>query len=421
MATRYWLGKQAPVSQVDTVTVGGTLSDETFVISIDGVQIVSILDTDNDVDTVRTNLVTAWNLSTVAYATGITAAEGGTGELTLTADVGGLPFTIDLNTPGGSATFSKAATTAADGPNFWDTAENWSGDTIPGTGDTVVLRNSAIPICWNIDQNALAIDRLVIESSFTGRVGINRNVLAISADAISVDNSAADYREDYLRIDVDTVEIGGTTGPGRSNGSTRIKIDNTKTSGASTTTIFSTAATSIETGLPAVRLLYANSDAELRVRSTSGGVGVACDEPAETSTIGTIALSGNSSIYIGEGTTLTTFEQEGGTASLRSAGTIATVRIYGGSVTTEGDYTITLLEIFDGSVIANHIKTGGVAVTTLDLEGGVIDCSANLDDRTFTNVNLKRGGSLVAHAEHLTITNLNNPTDGKYSLLAQDA
>ncbi|MCH2388873.1 MAG: hypothetical protein MK240_11790, partial [Opitutales bacterium] len=147
----------------------------------------------------------------------------------------------------------------------------------------------------------------------------------------------------------------------------------------------------------------------------------ACDEPAETSTIGTIALSGNSSIYIGEGTTLTTFEQEGGTASLRSAGTIATVRIYGGSVTTEGDYTITLLEIFDGSVIANHIKTGGVAVTTLDLEGGVIDCSANLDDRTFTNVNLKRGGSLVAHAEHLTITNLNNPTDGKYSLLAQDA
>ena len=80
MATRYWLGKQAPVSQVDTVTVGGTLSDKTFVISIDGVQIVSILDTDNDVDTVRTNLVTAWNLSTVAYATGITAAEGGTGE-----------------------------------------------------------------------------------------------------------------------------------------------------------------------------------------------------------------------------------------------------------------------------------------------------------------------------------------------------
>ena len=110
MATHKWLGQTAAVAQVTTVTVGGTLSSETFTISVGGVAIASHTDADTVIATTVTALVAAWNASTHAYATGITAVAASP-NITLTADTAGVPFAVTLNTPGGSATLGQAATT----------------------------------------------------------------------------------------------------------------------------------------------------------------------------------------------------------------------------------------------------------------------------------------------------------------------
>ena len=100
MATLYWEGKATAVAQVTTVTVGGTLSSETFTISVGGDAIASHTDADTVIASTVAALVSAWNSSTHPYATGITAADASP-DITLTADTAGVPFVVTLNTPGG--------------------------------------------------------------------------------------------------------------------------------------------------------------------------------------------------------------------------------------------------------------------------------------------------------------------------------
>ncbi len=87
-------------------------------------------------------------------------------------------------------------------------------------------------------------------------------------------------RDRDLKIDVDNIEIGKQVGSGTAAGSGRIKIDNQNT-GASPTTVFDTANTPSESTLTTVGLLAASANADIFVRD--GSVGVAIDEPNETS------------------------------------------------------------------------------------------------------------------------------------------
>ena len=142
MATHKWLGQTAALAQVTTVTVGGTLSSETFTISVGGVAIASHTDADTVIATTVAALVAAWNASTHAYASGITAVAASP-NITLTADTAGVPFAVTLNTPGGSATLGQAATTANAGLMCWPPRTSTAARC-----QATAIRSSSKPTRW---------------------------------------------------------------------------------------------------------------------------------------------------------------------------------------------------------------------------------------------------------------------------------
>jgi hypothetical protein len=363
------------------------------------------------VNQTATDLRAALNASTHPYFSTITWS-GSSGSIIGTADVAGVPFVAALTKTGaGTGTVTDfASTTANAGPNVWGTAANWSGATVPGAADTVILRQSTVPIAWDLDQNALSLTRLVIEDSYTGTLGLNRSTFALSASGGNPSSAATEYRQGYLAIQATTVEIGARNPGASALGASRIKIDNRK-SAASTTIVYHTAASSADSGLPAVRLLAAHANADLYVLDAQGGVGVAVDAPGETSTLGIVSIAddtGVSRVQTGEGVTLTTWSQQGGTNELRAAATVTTVEVLGGELTIEGDYTITTLTIAGGNVIDNHIKSGGNAITTVNQTGGLLDGSQSTRARTWATVN-PDSGSIRIDDSVVTITTLDKP------------
>jgi len=402
------------VAQVTTVTVGGTLSGETFTISVNGVIIATHTDATTVIAATVAALVAAWNASTHPYATGITAAAASP-SLTLTGDVAEVPFTITLNTSGGSATLGQTATTAATGPNTWHNADNWSGDTVPASNDTVVIRDTASNIAWGLAQSVVTLTKLVIDKSFTGKIGLNSQAFATTADGATTTTAAPEYRAAYLAISATTVAIGENQSQSSPAGSQRIMLD--LGSNQATVTIYGTASTSAETGRPAIRLKNVHVSSALYVRSAPGGVGVAIDQPGEVSTLSLISISDESTssrVYTSSGVTLTTWTQYGGNHVMDLAATLTTHTVRGGTCRTEGDYTITTADYSGGTVYSNHIKSAGNAITALTL-AGTIDALGSTVARTWATVTLSVGGVMRADGSVMTLTTLADPA-GKYSI-----
>ena len=413
--TLYWLGTADTVAQVATGSidsVDGTPANNTFTVTIGGVAVSAVGDT--DVNTTATNLRTALNASTHPYFAAITWS-GGTGNIIGTADTAGAPFIAALTETGAGtgAVTDFAATTASAGPNDWSTADNWDTGSVPVGADDVIIENSDVNIVWGLAQSAVDLGTLRIDQSFTGKIGLDRTNFATSVEGDTVSTTQKDeYREDYLDIGWATGDIGQNFGPGQPNGSTRLKLDNDKAA-ASVTTIHNTASSSAETGLPAIRLLAAHANANIIVRDAPGGVGVAVDVPGETSTVGIVSVS-NGSVFIGSGTTITTLEVQNGTVLLQAAATVTAINVDGGTVTTEGDYVITALNITGGTVNCNNIKTAGNAITTATITGGTLNGGDSMETRTWATVN-PDGGSIVADDGFITITTLDEPA-GPYTI-----
>jgi hypothetical protein len=336
MATVYWFGTAIAVGQQVTLTIGGTLSGQTFSVAMNG-QVLASVTAGASVGDTANSLRTALEGSASPYRTAI----GLSVDLTATPGVlvlnglAGMPWTVTAAVTGSGATIGLEVTRAATGPNFWSEPLNWSGGQVPAAGDDVVFRDSSVPVSWGLDQSAVQLGSLRIDQSYTGRIGLASRGFATSADGQTVNLAIQEYRATYLRVGFDELRIGENQGPGSLQGSRRIKIDCTDTSGAPRVEIFATSSTSAEQGLPAVRLLFDNADAELFVRGAPAGVGVAVDLPTETSVIGRIAITGNSRMFVGDGVTVTTFEQDAGTSLLAAAATVQDVTAWGGTLVTE--------------------------------------------------------------------------------------
>lgn len=415
MATKYWLGTATAVAQVHTASidsVDATPANNTFTVTIGGVAISAVGDT--DVATTATNLRASLNASTHPYFAGITWS-GTAGDIIGTADTAGVPFVAALTETGAGtgAVTDFAVTTASAGPCDWATADNWSDGSIPATNDTIIFADNSVNVSFNLDQNALAINDLFIEQTYTGKIGLNRNALVTSADGETVDTTKPEYREDYLRIDVDSIEIGKHVGTGTAIGSQRLKIDNTNT-GASTTKVFNTANTGAETNLPPTRLLYNSTTADIFIRG--GSVGLADDEPNETSIMGDLYLNGvNSRVFCGDGCQLQTVVQTNGRSLIQSTTTVVSIDLIEGLMTLEGDFTATTINVEDGTLIPNHDASAGVAITTLNINGGFVDATRTSELRTWTTVNLKVGASIKVNSDLVTMTNFNDPS-GEYTI-----
>ncbi len=420
MSDVYWIGKAVAVAQVGTVQItamDGTPANTTYILTV-GNQTVSVAG-DTNVNTTAAALSSAWNASTHPYFTGVTASVV-TDTITLTADPAGAPFVAVSSVSGGTGTIGAySATTVSSGPNAWATAKNWSGNAVPVNDDDVFLQDNAVSISWDLDQSAVELDSLNIAKSYTGRLGLDYQVFATSADGATTVSTASEYRETALEIDTPILNIRRHNGAGRVNGSARLIINLGTV--ACEVTIEDTATQSADLGRSAVRLIMTQANTNVYVERAPGGVGIGTERPDTTSTVGVVSVSAptaSSEVLIGPGVTITTFEQTGGNNTLQAAAAVTTVTCDGGDLITDGPYLITTMNVNRGRVTCNNLGSGAAAVTNLNHNGGTLDGSQSSQARTWTNYQAGRDNAvLLADDGAVTITNFNEPV-GPYTLTA---
>ncbi len=393
MADVKWTGEATAVAQVDTFTPGGTIeADDVFILTITGWDgtstAISAAAGGTTVADVTAAMTAAWNASTHALCTPITAADNTT-NLTLTADTAGEAFSVAATTTeagGGAAdaqTFVKASTTASAGPKHWDSTGNWDTGALPGAsaGDEVFISNCSDDIVYGLDQSGTAntLTTLNIDKSFTGKIGYN---------------GEAGFSGTYLQVKATTVNIGQHIGSGSPAGSGRIMID-VGSAGTPVINIYNTSSSSADTNKPCVRVKANNASAVCNI--SDGMVGFAYED-GETTTIGTIRMSGGEEVYISEGTTVTTVYKKGGNCDMVCGCT--TLTNDGGALSLYGSGTYTTINQKAGTCYLYGTGT----ITTLNVTGGFADCRKSLDSRTITTVKVK-GGSFHYDPTFLTLTN----------------
>lgn len=418
MATKYYTGRAVAVAQVDTVEITAFDAATTYKLTVNGITVSAVGVT--DVAATAAALVTAWNDSTHAYFTGVTAAQTGASPddtISLTADTAGVPFTATSSVAGGTGTIgSVTSSTASSGPNHLDDATNYSDGSLPGNDDTVIFSGISTNVLFGLAQLTATGLIIKIEQSFTGKIGLPFDSFVTDGSDNS-DSTAEEYRAQYMELDWAELEIGQNLGPSSPAGSTRLKLHNDRAS-ASTTRIINTH-TSGESSKPAVRMLLDDDDAEVFIQAAPGGFCLAADEPGETSNVKTISISDTTSasrVFIGSGVTFKasggSYTQSGGDNTLESAGTIETVDVRGGTLTTFGDYLITTLNISGGTVNSNNASSASppVSITTVNLNGGELNGQGFSESRTWSTVNLSDDGEFKADS-WVTVTTLNEPTN----------
>lgn len=237
----------------------------------------------------------------------------------------------------------------------------------PRTGDDVRIPSGTASINENLDQSAVAIGDFIVEEGYEGDIG--------SATL------------GYLRIDPDRFEFAASSGTAYidvgSSASLDCQINNTGTPA---------------TGERGLYLLGTSIDV---LNVVGGYVGVAVRQ-GEVSTVATARLiDTKASLWIGEGCSLTTYQQQNGSGKLRTGGTITTVLLYAGTLQTEETVAITTLNHKGGRVVANSTGTIG----TYNLYAGTLDLQKSGAARAITTLNKYRGQwQILRNKEAVTVT-----------------
>lgn len=412
MASIYYTGKASKVAQVSRVQIGAYDASTTYSLSVNGVSVST--SGAGGVEATATALAAAWNASELAYFTPVTAAvdtgASPSNEITLTADEGGFPFTVTAGVSGGSGTIGSVTTdTEATGPHHWDNGDNWSLGRDPDDGDDIYIHKDGARICWNLDRSGASPTELWNQLDIRGdvRIGLSFAGVATSADGDTVNSDLPEYRDQYLKAAITTVEVAADSSVSVVSGSARMNIHNTDTAG-STTTIAATAQNAADTTRPAVCLLFDSANADVYVSGGRGGVGIGTGNPGETATVGDIVMDDPTDVsrmFVGDGVTHSTVRVNGGRLTLNAAATMPSITVNGGTVITGGTQAVTAATVTEpGEFISN--ATGTIGTLTQNGEGSVVDFHQSGKSRTVTTYNFNAGERRIDTAA-LTITNDN--------------
>lgn len=425
MAKNIFTGSTIAVAQVSSCSITAYDATTTYKLTVGNV-VISVLGT-TDANGTATALRAAWNASTHPYCTGITAG-GSTNVVTLTGDVAGVPFTVTSSVTGGTGTISAVSdTTACTGPNFYNRASNWSLNAVPVAGDEVSISNSSINICWGLDNAGATLAKLLIDKSYTGRIGLDPFAFATTANGQTTNTTVTEYRSHYLAVNASIVEIGENLGAGSPAGSARIKLDLGTV--ASRVEIFDMASSSADANRPTIRIKANNASTDIHVRRATSGVGINAEVFGETGTINNITMldpSTTARVVTGDGLTFDTYKQFGGNNTIRAAAATAIIN-NGGLLTSEGDFNVATWEANSGTSYPNHIKTGGNAIDdliigsseALESPGGAVDATQSPLARTWDTVTPNKG-SLRVDKNVVTINTFNVP-EGKFAMALSEA
>jgi hypothetical protein len=389
MAKIRFTGQAVPVAQVDTVVVGGTINGETFQIKIGGVVIAQFVDTANTIAGVVAGLVSAFNASTHTYASGLITATDASPNVVLTSDIPGLAFEITLNTPGGSATFTRSTTTANKGPNEANDVNNYSTGALPGAGDTLILKDCAIDLLFGL-ESLTQLNKFEHHASHTGLIGLNYAAFWNGASYVT---GVPEYRKCYFKTALigsgARADIGINNGIGTPAGSKRLNLHFTGT--IAQIKVHSTAATSMEVNRPAVKLLTRNDaiDAVIEIEQSAGGVGIGTEVPGEVCKVDKIKVGNDpaNNVFIGPGVEWNEFLWEEGNGIIQNlSGTIGDLlTINKGNVEIQGESWQVVAAKFNGGSILD-CSLGGVIYQDVDLAGSTYNANGSVNQKTWQDL-----------------------------------
>lgn len=418
MATRKWIGQAKNVKQVDTVTIADTwAANDTITLTIaniDFVVTIGSLVTTSQVATTLKEAFMGTTLTDTSASCSPTIAQGGaqaipqfaeitatipagaTSTVLFTADTEGKPFTMTAaETTAGTGTATLANTTAATGKNHFDNADNWSGNTVPVDGDTIVFDTGSVDVLYGLTTGIQPATVTKLKT-YTGDIGL------YETNTDDTSKPYPEYRTKYLTFDDNTATTTYHIEKGDGTGSQLVRID--AGAGQVIWNSYGYGSRSI-TGQPCQ--LFLGTHASNVVNCNQGDLGVAFF-PSESSTLSTIRVGNGSTsgatVVCGDGTTLTsaTIDIAGGSLTLNSATTSSSDIDISGSGTlycygTGGHISI---DVQKGTC---YYRTSGTLGTLSVQANGTFDKAGDLRAATITNlVQLYKGATL--NDPHGTLT-----------------
>lgn len=381
MATRIWLGDAPAIAQVNTLTVGGTIEvGDEFNVTINGKTVQVAADSTVAAE-VADQIVAAIASSPIPEFQEVTPAATSGGALTLTSRVPGRPFAVSVTTTeagGGAAddqTFGSSATVANSGPAVWSVAANWSGGAVPVNGDNVVIENTNRSILYGLNQSAVTLDSLTIRKSFTGTIGLPRSNPA----------GYVEYRDQYLAIGADAVEIGQGDGAG----SSRIKLDSGSTETA--LAVYGAGASQSSEERP---LTWKGTHSDNTLLLQAGSMAIA-PEAGETAVLNELSIgyrqnqASDVDLWASAGTTISAMRSAGGVAVIE--GDVATLVMTAGDVTLRGPGGATLILVNGGTC---HYESTGTITGVGVSAGGTLDFSRDRQGREVTTCTATAGATI---------------------------
>lgn len=395
--------------QVDKITVANTwATSDTYTLRINNVDFIITIGANTTTAQVATTIfqcLTGTTLTdttascTIPVADGgaalipqfseFTATNGTASQVLLTANgsgaMAGKPFTIAVQGDGttGNGTGAITSITTPTSQYHASEADNWDGTNTPADGDTLIFDSGSFNIWWGLDTyqsgGTAQPATVTVYKSFTGQIGL---------PDINIDNSSKpypEYRTTYLTFDDNTATTTFNLHVGEGIGSGRLKFDSG--AGQAVVNIFGKGSRLV-TGIPGV--LWKGSHASNIVRNNAGDLGIAFFG-SETAVVATLTTgdgaTSQASTICGTGVTLTTVICNGGTLETNSAFTTGTANA-GNWVHKSG--TATAITVNKG---ASFYPNGAATLTTLDINGGTVDCTKGSASFAITNPITMSAGS----------------------------
>jgi len=378
---------------------GTWLATETATITINGKTLTLTAGTVVTVTQMAADMVDMVNGAAANQDEGRSALGSAIGEfapLTATSDAGvvlitgaddGRPIgtvTVGHTSAGGTFAASTPETvTSGTGPNYADDIDNWSGDTVPIAGDTIVFdHHAAAGPKYNM---AMGIAPASIQVTDGFRYGIGLSQVNKDAAAHPFDEHLPTYMTFTSCADVRVNAVNAAS----------IRLD--FGAAASAITVESTGRSS-ETGVPALLLKANHGSNSLNV--VNGDVGV-CVEAGSVGELGTLSIGGQGapSVKTGPGVVLAAATVNSGSLVARSA--ITNLVVNGGTVEQIGAAIgTTTLTINGGAFFPRSSGTHAAVYQS----AGIIDCTRDGQTRTVTNYYMY-GGALKDPNGTLTLTN----------------
>lgn len=294
----------------------------------------------------------------------------------------GNPIGLSSSASGGTATLVAANTVPATGPEFFDNADNYSGNQAPVNGDTVVHVRGNIRYALS---TGVALAGFYKQRG-SGVIGLpEQNTRGTGYD---------EYRETYLTFTSCTVLQ-------LDDDANQVKI-NVGTAAACTAVIRQSGRRE-DTAIPAILIQGGHASAVMNIMKGDVGIAALLGESANWPVI-TVGYmddqQGDVSLVLGSGlSTVTTYRQNGGKVETSAA--ITTMTQFAG--------TCTRLAGAIGSLIANggtYVDRSEAAISTIIevSSGATADFGRDLRSMTVAAAKLYAGGTFLDPNSRLTLT-----------------